>query len=74
MKHRSESEILDELMKLTEAKVVRATQEEQRQIQELERQNRESEVESIKQAAINEEKRREQAIMNQARGDMGLVN
>lgn len=74
MKHRSESEILDELMRLTEARVVRATQEEQLQIQELERQNRESKVESMKQAAINEERKREQAIMDQARGGMGLVD
>jgi large subunit ribosomal protein MRP49 len=72
MKHRSESEILDELMKLTEARAVKATVEDMRQIRELEEQNRQSELEAVKSAELNAEKKRQKAILDQARGEMGL--
>jgi len=72
MKHRSESEILDELMKLTEARVVRATAEELRQIQELGEANRKREQESMKGAILNADRKREKALMEQARGDIGV--
>src|SRR4051794_19213531 len=43
MKHRPESEILDQLLAITRARVVKPTAEETRQIQEIEDQNARSE-------------------------------
>jgi len=70
MKHRSPSEILDKLLKLTNAKVVKATPEETRQIQELEQQERESQRDAAEMARVNAKRKREEAILTQARGEI----
>lgn len=69
MKHRPESEILDQLLAVTRARVVKATAEEARQIQEIEEQNARSERDSVMMAAVNAKRKREEAIMTLARGD-----
>ena len=74
MKHRVESEILDQLMKLTNAKPVRATAEELRQIQELEEQKSRSERDSILSREVREKRKREEAILVQARGEVESLN
>jgi large subunit ribosomal protein MRP49 len=70
MKHRLDSEILDQLMSLTKARAVRATAEELRQIQEIEEQNARSERDALKMAKVNEKRKREEAILTQARGEI----
>jgi len=70
MKHRLDSEILDQLMSLTKARAVRATAEELRQIQEMEEQNARSERDALKMAEVNEKRKREEAILTQARGEI----
>lgn len=69
MKHRPESEILDQLLAITRARVVKPTAEESRQIQEIEDQNARSERDSVMMAEVNAKRKREEAIMIQARGD-----
>lgn len=68
MKDRPESEILDQLLALTRARIVRATPEETRQIQEMEEQNARSDRDAVLMAEVNAKKRREEEIMRQARG------
>jgi large subunit ribosomal protein MRP49 len=70
MKHRQDSEILEQLLKLTKAKVVRATAEEQREIQEMEEQNARSERDATMMAEVNATKKREAEILEQARGEV----
>jgi large subunit ribosomal protein MRP49 len=70
MKHRQDSEILEQLLKLTRAKVVRATAEEQREIQEMEEQNARSERDAAMMAEVNATKKREAEILEQARGEV----
>jgi len=69
MKHRPESEILDQLLAITRARIVKPTAEETRQIQEIEDQNARSERDSIMMAEVNAKRKREEAILIQARGD-----
>ncbi len=69
MKHRPESEILDQLLALTRARIVRPTAEETRQIQEIEEQNARSERDSVMMAEVNAKRQREEAILLAARGD-----
>ncbi|KAJ5038110.1 uncharacterized protein L3040_006979 [Drepanopeziza brunnea f. sp. 'multigermtubi'] len=71
MKHRPESEILDQLLALTRARVVKATAEESRQIQEIEEQRVRSEKDAILSAEVLAKKRREEAILAAARGSTG---
>jgi large subunit ribosomal protein MRP49 len=73
MKHRLESEILDQLLKLTKARVVRATPEEQRQIQEMEEQNARSERDAAMMAEVRAKKKREEEILTQARGEVEAI-
>jgi large subunit ribosomal protein MRP49 len=70
MKHRLDSEILDQLLKLTKAKVVRPTAEEQRQMQEMEEQNTKSEKDAAMMAEVNAKRKREEEILTQARGEV----
>jgi large subunit ribosomal protein MRP49 len=70
MKHRDESEILDALMQLTNARTVKPTAEETRQIQELEEQNARSERDASMMREVNEKRKREEAILIQARGEV----
>jgi large subunit ribosomal protein MRP49 len=70
MKHRQDSEILEQLLKLTRAKVVRPTPEEQREIQEMEEQNARSERDAALMAEVNAKRKREEEILEQARGEV----
>jgi large subunit ribosomal protein MRP49 len=67
MKHRHDSEILEQLLKLTKAKVVRPTAEEQREMQEMEEQNARSERDAAMMAEVNAKRKREEEILEQAR-------
>ena len=68
MKHRKVSEILTQLMEITKAREVQATAEEMRQIQQLKEQREKSEKEAEKRADAMVKKKREEAIIAQARG------
>ena len=70
MKHRQDSEILDQLLRLTKAKAVNATAEERRLIQEMEEQNRQSEKDAAMMVEVNAKRKREKAILEQARGEI----
>ncbi|KAL2073383.1 hypothetical protein VTL71DRAFT_10707 [Oculimacula yallundae] len=69
MKHRPESEILDQLLAITRARVLKPTAEELRQVQEIEEQDARSERDAIMMAEVNAKRKREEAIMIQARGN-----
>jgi large subunit ribosomal protein MRP49 len=73
MKHRHDSEILEQLLRLTKAKVVRPTAEEQREIQEMEEQNAKSERDATMMAKVNAKKKREEEILEQARGEVEAI-
>lgn len=70
MKHRTDSEILSQLISLTNAKLVRATPEEQRQLKELAEHKARAEKDSALSAQLNDQRRKEQAILTQARGEV----
>jgi len=70
MKHRHDSEILEQLLRLTKAKVVRPTAEEQREIQEMEEQNAKSERDAAMMAEVNAKRKKEEEILEQARGEV----
>ncbi|PQE25588.1 50S ribosomal Mrp49 protein [Rutstroemia sp. NJR-2017a BBW] len=74
MKHRTDSEILSQLISLTNAKLVRATPEEQRQLKELAEHKARAEKDSALSAVLNEQRRKEQAILTQARGEVASSN
>ena len=61
---------MDQLLRLTKAKVVNATAEERRQIQEMEEQNRQSEKDAAMMVEVNAKRKREKAILEQARGEI----
>jgi large subunit ribosomal protein MRP49 len=73
MKHRHDSEILEQLLRLTKAKVVRPTAEEQREIQEMEEQNAKSERDANMMAKVNAKRKREEEILEQARGEVEAI-
>ncbi|KAK5110203.1 hypothetical protein LTR62_006199 [Meristemomyces frigidus] len=70
MKHKSNSEILEELMKLTKARAVEPTVEENEEIRELEEQRVRSARDSVKSAEVRARVKREQELLEQARGDV----
>lgn len=72
MKHKEESMILDELMKLTQARPVEPTRTELEEIQALEEQKARSRIDSERMAEINRKRKREEELMKQARGELGL--
>lgn len=67
MKNKKVSEILTQVLEITKAREMKATVEETRQIQELKEQRERSERESEKRADAMEKRKREDAIMAQAR-------
>jgi large subunit ribosomal protein MRP49 len=71
MKHRHESEILSQLLALTNAVPVEPTPDEVEQLRELAEQQELSEKDSTKHRIYNEEKKREEAIISQARAASG---
>lgn len=70
MKHRHESEILSQLLLLTNATPVEPTAEELQQIRDLEDQRQLSERDSKRSQAVNEKRRRQEAMLAQARGEV----
>jgi large subunit ribosomal protein MRP49 len=69
MKHRHESEILSQLLTITKAVPVEPTQEELVQLKELEEQRVLSEKDRQRSHAVNEKRRRAEAMLAQARGE-----
>jgi large subunit ribosomal protein MRP49 len=69
MQNKTVSEILTQLMTLTTGKPVKATAEEARQIRELEEFRDKSAVDAERMKAVNEVRKREQAILTQAKGE-----
>lgn len=67
MKHRHESEILSQLLTVAKAVPIKPTPEELEQLRELEEQQALSEKDSIRHQAYNEAKKRQDAILAQAR-------
>jgi large subunit ribosomal protein MRP49 len=74
MKHRNESEILSKLLTLTKAVPIEATREELEQIRDLEEQQRLSEQDSKRSQALNEKRKRTEAMLAQARGEMAVAS
>jgi large subunit ribosomal protein MRP49 len=73
MKHRSESEILTQLMSITKAQLVHPTQDELDQMRELEQQHYQSEKDSQRSQAVNEKRRRRDAMLAQARSGIAAA-
>jgi large subunit ribosomal protein MRP49 len=71
MKHRVDSEIVGELLKLTNARVVKPKPEELREIAELERLNAEAEQDQADQEKIYARQRRERAMLKAAQAAPG---
>ena len=68
MKGKHEKEILADLLKVTQAKKVEATEEEAAELARLEEQQRRSGVDRERTARINEAQKREKMLLEQARG------
>jgi len=73
MKHRHESEILSQLLSITKAVPVEPTQEELDQLRELEERRRLSEKDAQRSLAVNEKRRRTEAMLAQARGEVAAT-
>jgi large subunit ribosomal protein MRP49 len=70
MKHKLESQILAQLLAITKAVPIEPTEEELEQIRELEEQQRLSEQDSKRSQAVNEKRKRAEAMLAQARGEV----
>ncbi len=68
MKYKHESEILQQVMELTKAAPVRATPAEEAEMQELQEQKKRSTQDMLRNERLNEQKRQEKALLEQARG------
>jgi len=68
MKHKHESEILSKLLELTNSKPYEATPDELAELREEEDFQRSSERDRAAQARLNETRRQEKALLEQARG------
>jgi large subunit ribosomal protein MRP49 len=73
MKHRNESEILSQLLSMTKAVPVEPTREELDQLKDLEEQRRLSEKDAQRSLAVNEKRRRTEAMLAQARGEVAVA-
>jgi len=73
MKHRHESEILSQLLAITKASPVEPTPEELEELRRLEEQQIESEKDARRSQAVNEKRRRQAAILAQARGQVAAA-
>lgn len=69
MKHRTDDEIWEEVARVTKAKAVAPTAEEEELIQRLARQKIESDADSKRQHEVNAERKRQKAVLAAARGD-----
>ena len=70
MKHKHESDILSQLLSITQATPVVATPDEVVELRQLEDQRKRSEQDALMMAGVNEKRRREQALLQQARGSV----
>ncbi len=70
MKHKHESEILKQVMELTQATPVKATPEEEAEMQALDEQKKKSTQDMLRSTKLNEQKEQEEALLEQARGVM----
>lgn len=70
MKHKHESEILKQVMELTRATPVRATPEDEAEMQALDEQKKRSTQDMLRNAKLNDQKKQEKALLEQARGVM----
>ena len=70
MKHRKEPEILQRLLELTKAVPVRATEEEQLEVRAMEEEAARSEVDKERNRQFLEEKRRQAALLAQAKASV----
>ncbi len=68
MKHKSESEILSRLLEMTKAMPYEATPDELAELRDVEDYNRKSAMDKAAQSRLNQIKRQEQALLDQARG------
>lgn len=73
MKHRHESQILVQLLAITKAVPIEPTEEESEQIRELEEQQLLSEQDSKRSQAANEKRKRAEAMLAQARGELSAA-
>jgi large subunit ribosomal protein MRP49 len=73
MKHRHESEILSLLFSVTKAVPVEPTQEELVQLTQLEEQRILSEKDAQRSHVVNEKRKRTEAILAQARGEVAAA-
>ena len=72
MQHKHESEILKQVMELTQATQVRATPEEEAEMQESGEQRKRSAQDVLRNAKLNEQKRQEKALLEQARNGLAV--
>jgi large subunit ribosomal protein MRP49 len=70
MKNKTTSEILTQLMELTNGKPIKPTAEELRQIRELEEFNEKSLQDRQRMNEVNAARKREEAILTQAKGEV----
>lgn len=73
MRNRTRYDILAQLINVTKAKPVRATPEEERQIRDMEEFEARSEEDRQRMAKVNEERKKEEAILTQARGEVDAM-
>jgi large subunit ribosomal protein MRP49 len=73
MKHRHESQILSQLLAITKALPIEPTEEELEQIRELREQQRLSEQDSKRSHAVNAKRKRTEAMLAQARGEVAAA-
>lgn len=70
MKHRTNSEILREFVRVTNARAVEPTQEEEEELQQLEEARQRGERDRVRQAEVRARIQREKDLLEQARGDV----
>ncbi len=73
LKHKHESQILAQLLAITKAVPIEPTEEELEQIRELEEQQRLSELDSKRSQAVNAKRKRTEAMLAQARGEVAAA-
>jgi large subunit ribosomal protein MRP49 len=73
MKYRHEFQILSQLLAITKAVPIEPTEEELEQIKELEEQQQLSEQDSKRSQAVNAKRKRTEAMLAQARGEVAAA-
>ncbi|KAI9844552.1 MAG: hypothetical protein M1837_005511 [Sclerophora amabilis] len=74
MKHKHESAILSQLIELTGAMPIAATPEEMEQLRDLKERGERAEEDSARMAEVNAQRKREEAILAQARGEVAQAS